>query len=63
MMDTFRGTMALVGLALDGVGVFVVALGGVVAVARALSRRQQAFAESYRQLREDLGRHHPQRCG
>lgn len=56
MADIFRDSMAVVGLALDGVGVSIVALGGALAVVHAISRRQQPFASRYRLLRENLGR-------
>jgi uncharacterized membrane protein len=55
-MEDFRNAMALVGLALDGVGVFIVAAGAVGATLHALARRRPPLAERYRMLRENLGR-------
>lgn len=56
MTVTFRESMVLIGLALDGIGVFIVAVGGVLAVIHGISSRQQSFAARYRLLRENLGR-------
>lgn len=56
MIAGFRDVMAMIGLALDGVGVLIVAVGAVIAMARALIRRPDAAGDRYRTLREDLGR-------
>ena len=45
-MDRFREVMEIVGTAVDGVGVFIVAAGALVATARLVVRR----AQEYRQL-------------
>jgi uncharacterized membrane protein len=52
----FREIMTLTGLLLDAAGVFIVAVGSFVSVARFLMRRGVEFKESYRLLREDVGR-------
>jgi uncharacterized membrane protein len=54
--DSFRGVMNLIGLALDGVGVLIVALGTVAALVRGVIVSPEAFGVRYRRLREDLGR-------
>jgi uncharacterized membrane protein len=51
----FREIMTLTGLLLDAAGVFIVAVGSFVSVARFLMRRVE-FKQSYRLLREDVGR-------
>ena len=56
MMAGFRDVMAMIGLALDGVGVLIVAVGAVIGMSRALLRRADSIADRYRTLREDLGR-------
>lgn len=56
MTVTFRDTMVLIGLGLDGIGVFIVAVGGVLATVHGISTRQQSFAARYRLFRENLGR-------
>ena len=45
-MENFRQLMEIVGTAVDGVGVFIVAAGALVATARLLVRR----AHQYRKL-------------
>ncbi|MGE5731786.1 MAG: DUF1622 domain-containing protein [Gemmatimonas sp.] len=52
----FDQIMGLTGLILDGAGVLIVALGAFVSVARFLLRGSDTFAESYRLLRENVGR-------
>lgn len=56
MTVDFREAMGAVGLALDGIGVVIVAAGAAVAVVRALLHRNGATGDRYRVLREDLGR-------
>lgn len=56
MTPDFRQVMTLTGLVLDGAGVFIVALGSFLAVARFLFRRGLDFNQSYRQLRDNVGR-------
>jgi uncharacterized membrane protein len=52
----FRQVMTLTGIILDGAGVFIVAVGSFLAVGRFLLRRGRVFEETYRLLREDVGR-------
>ena len=52
----FDQIMGLTGLILDGAGVLIVALGAFLSVARFLLRGGATFAESYRLLRENVGR-------
>jgi uncharacterized membrane protein len=56
MTAEFREVMALIGLALDGLGVLIVAVGAVVAMLHALLQRLHTVSDRYRVLREDLGR-------
>ncbi len=56
MTDSFKGAMNLIGLALDGVGVLIVALGAVVALLRGLVATTDPYTARYRRVREDLGR-------
>lgn len=56
MTPDFRQIMTLTGLTLDVVGVLIVALGSVFSVARFFLRRAAEFSQSYRILREDVGR-------
>ena len=56
MTPNFTGVMSTTGLALDLVGVLVVAIGSVLSLARFLLRGKAKFGESYRLLREDVGR-------
>jgi len=53
-MPTFRETVETVGLAIDGIGVFVIVLGIVIATARYFTSGRQV-PEPYRRLRQDLG--------
>ena len=48
--------MSLTGLALDLVGVLIVAAGSLLSLVRFLFRLRVAFSQSYRILREDVGR-------
>jgi uncharacterized membrane protein len=52
----FRQFMSLTGLALDLVGVLIVAIGSLLSLARFLLRPRVAYGQSYRLLREDVGR-------
>ncbi|HUI27353.1 MAG TPA: DUF1622 domain-containing protein [Candidatus Kryptonia bacterium] len=56
MMPDFRQIMTLTGITLDTVGVLIVALGSLLSVARFVLRRSVEFSQSYRILREDVGR-------
>jgi uncharacterized membrane protein len=56
MTPAFRDIMTLTGIVLYGAGVFIVAVGSFLAVARFLLRRGLDFTRSYRLLREDVGR-------
>ena len=56
MTPEFRQIMSLTGLALDLVGVLIVAVGSLLSVARFLLRLKVEFSRSYRLLREDVGR-------
>jgi len=56
MTPDFRQIMSLTGLTLDLVGVLIVAVGSLLSVARFLLRRGVGFSQSYRHLREDVGR-------
>ena len=56
MTPEFRQIMSLTGLALDLVGVLIVAVGSLLSVARFLLRLKVEFSQSYRLLREDVGR-------
>ncbi len=56
MTETFRESMALIGLVLDGIGVVIVAAGGVLAILHGLRPGPQPFAARYRTMRENLGR-------
>ncbi len=54
-MTTFRDTVELVGLVVDGVGVAVIVFGLIVATARFVVIARKV-ADPYRSLRQDLGR-------
>lgn len=56
MTPDFRQIMSLTGLALDVVGVLIVAVGALLSVARFLLRSRAEFSQSYRLLRENVGR-------
>jgi uncharacterized membrane protein len=56
MTPDFRQAMTLTGLVLDGAGVFIVAVGSFLSVARFLLRHGLDFGPAYRLLREDVGR-------
>jgi uncharacterized membrane protein len=55
-MDKFREVMEIVGTAVDGVGVFIVAAGALVATARLLVRRRHNIGNYYSSYRQDIGR-------
>jgi len=48
--------MEIVGTAVDGVGVFIVAAGALVATARLLVRRRHNAGNYYSSYRQDIGR-------
>jgi len=48
--------MEIVGTAVDGVGVFIVAAGALVATARLLVRRKHNAGNYYSSYRQDIGR-------
>ena len=56
MTANFRDLMALIGLALDAMGVVIVATGAFVALLHAVLQRARSVGDRYRTLREDLGR-------
>ena len=51
----FRTAMELVGVAFDGVGVFVIAAGGIIATARFAARGLTNVRVTYRGFRQELG--------
>jgi uncharacterized membrane protein len=55
-MEKFRVLMEIVGTAVDGVGVFIVAAGALVATARLLVRRRHNTGNYYSSYRQDIGR-------
>src|SRR5262245_61921557 len=55
-MENFRQLMEIIGTAVDGVGVFIVAAGALVATARLLVRRTQNTGNYYSSYRQDIGR-------
>ena len=55
-MENFRELMEIVGTAVDGVGVFIVAAGALVAAARLLVRRAHHTGNYYSSFRQDIGR-------
>ena len=55
-MENFRQLMEIVGTAVDGVGVFIVAAGAIVATARLLVRRSHNTGNYYSSYRQDIGR-------
>lgn len=56
MSTGFRDLMSFTGLTLDAAGVLVVAIGTVASLAQFLLRREPAFTQGYRVLRENVGR-------
>jgi uncharacterized membrane protein len=55
-MENFRHLMEIIGTAVDGVGVFIVAAGAVVATARLLVRGAHKTGNYYSSYRQDIGR-------
>lgn len=55
-MTYYREVMEGVGTAVDGVGVFMIVAGAVLATGRFLMRRQTDTGKSYQVYRQDLGR-------
>jgi uncharacterized membrane protein len=55
-MENFRELMEIIGTAIDGVGVFIVAAGAVVATARLMVRRARNTGNYYSSYRQDIGR-------
>src|SRR5678815_737746 len=55
-MEYFRHIMEVVGTSVDGVGVFIVAGGMVVATVRLAARRAHETGNYYSLYRQDLGR-------
>ena len=55
-MENFRELMEIIGTGIDGVGVFIVAAGGVVATARLLVHRAHNTGNYYSSYRQDIGR-------
>ena len=55
-MENFRQLMEIVGTAVDGVGVFIVAAGAIVATGRLLVHRAHNIGNYYSSYRQDIGR-------
>jgi uncharacterized membrane protein len=55
-MESFRRIMEVVGTSVDGVGVFIVAGGMLVATVRLAARRAQETGNYYSLYRQDVGR-------
>src|ERR671936_2887511 len=55
-MEYFRHVMEIIGTSVDGVGVFIVAGGMVVATARLAAHRAQDTGNYYSLYRQDVGR-------
>ena len=55
-MENFRQLMEVIGTSVDGVGVFIVAGGMLVATARLAVRRRQETGDYYSLYRQDVGR-------
>jgi len=55
-MERFRQVMEIVGTAVDGVGVFIVAAGALVATAHLVVRRAHNAGNYYSSYRQDIGR-------
>lgn len=56
LMENFRQLMEIIGTAVDGVGVFIVAAGALVATARLLVDRAHNAGNYYSSYRQDIGR-------
>ena len=55
-MENFRQLMEIIGTAVDGVGVFIVAAGALVGTARLVMHRAQNTGNYYSSYRQDIGR-------
>jgi uncharacterized membrane protein len=55
-MESFRQVMEIIGTGVDGVGVFIVAGGMLVATARLAARRAHETGNYYSLYRQDVGR-------
>ena len=55
-MENFRQLMEIIGTAVDGVGVLIVAAGALVATARLLVHRAHNAGNYYSSYRQDIGR-------
>ena len=55
-MENYRHIMDIIGTAVDGVGVFIVVGGALVATARLLLHRAQSTGNYYSLYRQDVGR-------
>ena len=55
-MENFRQLMEIIGTGVDGVGVFIVAAGALVATARLVMHRAQNTGNYYSSYRQDIGR-------
>src|SRR5213078_2877792 len=55
-MENFRHLMEIIGTAVDGVGVCIVAAGALVATARLLVHRAHNIGNYYSSYRQDIGR-------
>ena len=55
-MEHYRHIMDIIGTAVDGVGVFIVVVGALVATARLVLHRAQSTGNYYSLYRQDVGR-------
>jgi len=55
-MENFRQLMEIIGTGVDGVGVFIVAAGALVATARLLVHKAHNTGNYYSSYRQDIGR-------
>ncbi|MGB9476328.1 MAG: DUF1622 domain-containing protein [Candidatus Udaeobacter sp.] len=55
-MESFRHIMEIIGTSVDGVGVFIVAAGMLVATVRLATRRAHETGNYYSLYRQDVGR-------
>src|SRR6266513_5982033 len=55
-MEYFRRIMEIVGTGVDGIGVFIVVCGALVATARLVLHRAQSTGNYYSLYRQDVGR-------
>src|SRR5207237_7511924 len=56
LMGSCRQLMVIIGVAVDGVGVFIVAAGAILATARLLVHRSHNSGNYYSLYRQDIGR-------